>query len=202
METTIISHYPLVLPASHFPSAFPPLPFPWTRCNDLCRFFPYFCAFLVNFYEFLEKGGEFQPQEGTSTYQSASGWQGGGEQTRTTHNNHQQEETLSDDQIMGLSVSGLPNTWEGFLALLFRAGFCLNFSEWRMVSLTASHENRVFSLENGAPFHRFLTVQGCTHYTDIPPKPWPSVLPYLQKLRPSWGQAADLSFPLSFYASR
>ena len=29
--------------------------------------FPYFSRFIMNFYEFLEEGGEFQPQEGTST---------------------------------------------------------------------------------------------------------------------------------------
>jgi len=50
-----------------------------------------------NFYEFLEEGGEFQPQERTSTYQSASGRHGGGEQTRTVHTSHQQKEPLSGD---------------------------------------------------------------------------------------------------------
>jgi len=130
--------------------------------------FPYFCAFIVNFYGFLERGGEFQPQEWTSTYQSASGWQGGGEQTRTTHSSHQQKEP---DQIMRLSVSGLPNTWGGFLALLFRVTFYQNFSVWRMVSLTASHKNRAPSHGNRAPYHCFLTVQCYTHYTDTPPSP-------------------------------
>jgi len=35
--------------------------------GDIVTIFPYFSRFIMNFYEFLEEGGEFQPQEGTST---------------------------------------------------------------------------------------------------------------------------------------